>query len=135
MGTYYDLTRTTDLGDTMGLEAMFTDEGVLVRYFAKGRGNGQSHKTYFFDNRYAEELREFIERETSGTYEGISCVEALLFNFDHWLHSKVEFDHLQLKFAKDSSFNNLKEVAEKNLFEMAEEVSDNNYRTYFAKVG
>ncbi len=135
MTSYYDLTRTNEIGDMMGLEAIFNDDGVLVRYYAKGHGNGTSHKTYYFDSRYESELREFINRETTGAYEGISCIDAMMQNFDHWLHSKQEFDHIQLKFAKDSSFNELKERAEQNRFEMTEEASDTDYRTYFAKVG
>jgi len=136
MTTYYDLTRTNEIGDTMGLEAIFDEDGVLVRYYAKGHGNRDSHKTYYFDSKHENELLQFIDRETTGSYEGVSCVEAMLLNFDHWLHSKQEFDHIQLMFAKDSAFNELKENAVVTRYEMAEEVEeeDSAYRSYFAKV-
>ena len=134
MATYFDFTRTNDIGDTMGLEFIFDDMGVLVRYYAKGHGNRTSHKTYYFDAKHSDELHEFIQRETSGTYQGVNCIKAMLLNFDHWLHSKIEFDHIQSKFAKDSTFDQLKSSAEKNRYEVAESLAPDSYSSYFAKV-
>ena len=80
-------------------------------------------------------LKIWIDSEIHGSYKEVSCVEALLHHFDHWLAYKVDHDHLQVKYAKDLMFDSLKEQSVERLeYEMCvdEDQDHHSYKTYFS---